>query len=162
MSHEHPLPASQPASPAGPGAGLQRTGRNGERRSAPARAASLLLCLSPPPASSTCVFHGTPDDGACLRQRSPGAGVTAPLPWSSVGTQCSPRTPACRCPALPQLCPPPSDSLVRMGLGGCLPQCASPGLQVAEAEAEPAQCALPGAGGASRLPFSVWVFPLIW
>lgn len=142
MSHERPPPAS----PAGPGAGLQHTGRSGERRAAPARAASLLLCLSPPPDSSTCTFYRTPNDGASLQQLARGWGDSS-SPLVQRGDTVVPLYPCSQVPgSATALCPPLWGSLARMGLGVCLPKCVSPGLHVAGAG--PAQAVLPGAGGA--------------
>lgn len=153
MSHERPPPANQ----AGPGAGLQHTGSRGEGVSPPAQAALFLPCLSPPSVSLICIFHRTPNIGASLQQRWPGDGVTAALPWSSVGMQRSPPHPASREASTAAPLPTAVRQLGWDGAEGLPAEMHVLCLQ----GVGPAQGVLLGAG-VSGLSFSAWISPLIW
>lgn len=158
MSHERPPPASRPRQP-WHGAAARGQERGEKSCSSPG-------CLAPPLLPHTSSTRRLPQDtkrcgippAALIR----GWGDGSAPPVQCGDTVVPPVSPGRGCLELPSLCPPLSDSSARMGPGGCLPKCVFPTLQAAEGGAGPAQGVLPGAGGATGLPFSMRVFTLIW
>lgn len=76
------------------------------------------------------------------------------------GDMVIPLYPCSQVPSSATALPTTVGQLGKDGAGGCLPKCVSPGLQIAEAGAGPAQAVLPGAGGATPDSFLVCVFLL--